>query len=143
MSQFQNLGITSRTALTPAVSQTIGAALEPLAGEGPQDRPVSISTLFGALARRKKLVTAVFCTMLAAVVVVTFIMGDKYESEFKVLVKQRGEPIASSAEGAGINRTADVTEEETNTEVVLLKSRDLLASVVNTYHLDAPGTEAW
>src|SRR5581483_5135816 len=113
MSQFQNLGITPRTALTPAVSQTIGTALEPFAAEAPQDRPVSLPTLFGALARRKKLVTAVFCTMFAAVIVATFVMGDKYESEFKVLVKQRGEPIASSAEGAGINRTADVTEEET------------------------------
>jgi uncharacterized protein involved in exopolysaccharide biosynthesis len=141
-SQLQNLGIAPRTALAP-LPPNLGSAVEPALGEPPPDHPVSLSNVFGALSRRRKLVAAVFCTMLAAVVAVTLLAGDKYESEFKVLVKQRTEPIASSAEGAGFTRTPEVTEEETNTEVVLLKSRDLLAKVVALHHLDAPGTKPW
>lgn len=143
MSQLQNLGLAPRTALAPALPPNLGSAMEPVLGELPPDHPVSLSNLFGAMSRRRKLVAAVFCTMLAAVVAVTFLAGDKYESEFKVLVKQPTEPIASSADGAGLTRTPEVTEEETNTEVVLLKSRDLLAKVVALHHLDAPGTEPW
>ena len=116
--------------------------MSPLAGELPPDRPVSLSTFFGALSRRRKLVIAVFCTMMAAVVAVTLVAGDKYESEFKVLVKQHLDALAS-ADGSGVNRTSDVTEEETNTEVELLKSRDLLAQVVALHHLDKPGTQPW
>jgi uncharacterized protein involved in exopolysaccharide biosynthesis len=142
MSQFQSLGIAPRTALSPAMSDPIGTALGPPVGEVPPDRPVSFSTFFGALSRRRKLVIAVFCTMLAAVVAVTLVAGDKYESEFKVLVRQHLDALAS-ADGSGANRTSDVTEEETNTEVELLKSRDLLAQVVALHHLDKPGTQPW
>ena len=124
------------------MSDPMGAALSPLVGELPPDRPVSFSNLFGALSRRRKLVAVVFCTMLAAVVAVTIVAGDKYESEFKVLVKQHLDALASP-DGSGLNRTADVTEEETNTEVELLKSRDLLAQVVALHHLDKPGTQPW
>ncbi len=117
--------------------------MEPVLGELPPDHPVSLSNLFGAMSRRRKLVAAVFCTMLAAVVAVTFLAGDKYSPNSKFSSNNACEPIASSADGAGLNRTPEVTEEETNTEVVLLKSRDLLAKVVALYHLDAPGTEPW
>jgi uncharacterized protein involved in exopolysaccharide biosynthesis len=141
MSQIQSLGIAPRNALAPAMSDARGTALEPLLGQMPPDRPVSLSSLFGAISRRRKLVLAVFGTMLAAVIAVTLLAGDKYQSEFKVLVKQRVEPLVS-ADGSGFNRLG-VTEEETNTEVELLKSRDLLAQVVAQYHLDVPGTQPW
>jgi uncharacterized protein involved in exopolysaccharide biosynthesis len=116
-------------------------ALGPFGGE-PPDRPLSLSTLFGALSRRRKLMAAVFFTMLAAVVAVVILVPENYESEFKVLVKQPMDPITST-DGAPFNRPVAVTEEDTNTEVVLLKSRDLLAKVVRLYHLDVPGTQPW
>jgi uncharacterized protein involved in exopolysaccharide biosynthesis len=130
MPQYQSLDIATRTALAPARSDTMGTSLSPLVGEAPSEQPVSLSNLLGALARRRKLVVAV-----------TIIAGDNYESEFKVLVKPSIDPMASS-DGAGFNRNS-ATEEETNTEVVLLKSRDLLAQVVALHHLDAPGPHRW
>lgn len=128
--------------MTAAMSQNMGTALEPMTGDLPPDRQATFDSLFGALSRRKKLVAAVFCTMATAVVAVTLLTGDKYESEFKVLVKQHLDAMAS-ADGSAYARPAEVTEEETNTEVVLLKSRDLLAQVVAMHHLDAPGTKPW
>jgi uncharacterized protein involved in exopolysaccharide biosynthesis len=142
MSQLQTLGAATRMALEPTTSQAMVPALNPFGGEDPPDRPVSLYTLLGVVSRRRKLIIASFFTMLAAVVVVTMAMGEKYQSEFKVLVKPRVDPIVST-EGGAINRMDAVTEEETNTEVVLLKSRDMLAKVVAVHHLDAPGTHPW
>jgi uncharacterized protein involved in exopolysaccharide biosynthesis len=129
-------------ALEPTTSQTMAPALNPFAGEDPPDRPVSLYTLLGVVSRRRKLIVGSFFTMLAAVVVVTLAMGERYQSEFKVLVKPRVDPIVST-DGGAINRLDAVTEEETNTEVVLLKSRDMLAKVVALHHLDAPGKHPW
>ena len=142
MSQLQTLGAATRMALEPTTSQAMAPALTPFAGEDPPDRPVSLYTLLGVVSRRRKLIVASFFTMLAAVIVVTMVMGERYQSEFKVLVKPRVDPIVST-DGGAINRMEAVTEEETNTEVVLLKSRDMLAKVVALHHLDAPGTRPW
>jgi uncharacterized protein involved in exopolysaccharide biosynthesis len=142
MSQLQTLGAATRMALEPTTPQTVAPALDPYVDESSSDRPLSLYSLLGVVSRRRKLMAIAFFTMLAAVVAVTLVVGDKYQSEFKVLVKPRIDPIVST-DGAAASRIEAVTEEETNTEVVLLKSRDLLAKVVALYHLDAPGTHPW
>jgi uncharacterized protein involved in exopolysaccharide biosynthesis len=142
MSQLQTLGAATRMALEPTTPQTMAPALDPYVDEGSSDRPLSLYSLLGVVSRRRKLMVAAFFTMLAAVVAVTLVVGENYQSEFKVLVKPRIDPIVST-DGAAATRIEAVTEEETNTEVVLLKSRDLLAKVVALYHLDAPGTHPW
>lgn len=98
------------------------------------------------LSRQWRRMAIVFLTMMAAVVAVTILAGNKYESEFKVLVN-RERPGATSSDPAAASRAvANVTEEEVNTEVALLKSRDLLSKVVSINGLDGPpknAVESW
>lgn len=134
MSQFETFGLVPRSAESSENNE--------LATSTELDRPVSLAGVMGPLSRKKKLVSVIFFTMMAAVVAVTVVAGDNYESEFKVLVKQRVDPMASADAPSGA-RAGNVTEEDINSEVALIRSRDLLASVVEVHHLDAPGTHPW
>ncbi len=71
--------------------------------------------------------------------VLTFVLlrPARYESEMKILVKrERADPVVTPGQSAQGQLWLGVTEEELNSEVELLKSRDLLAKVVAAAGLD-------
>jgi uncharacterized protein involved in exopolysaccharide biosynthesis len=66
----------------------------------------------------------------------------QYEAQMKILVqRQRSDAIVSASPSAPVQyNDTQVTEEELNSEVELLNSRDLLAKVVRSAHLEASRT---
>ena len=71
--------------------------------------------------------------------VLTFVLSRpaRYESEMKILVKrERADPVVTPGQSAQGQLWLGVTEEELNSEVELLKSRDLMAKVVAASGLD-------
>jgi uncharacterized protein involved in exopolysaccharide biosynthesis len=103
--------------------------------------------LAATLFRRPRLVAASFgFALLATMLFVVF--SARYESHFKVLLRRgRFDPIVSSQPPSAMDFTRpDITEEELNSEVELLRDEDLLKQVVkiaglipaNTSDLERP-----
>ncbi|MGO9402226.1 MAG: GumC family protein [Terriglobales bacterium] len=87
--------------------------------------------LAATLFRRPRLVAASFgFALLATMLLVVF--SARYESHFKVLLRRgRFDPVASSQPPSAMDFTRpDITEEELNSEVELLRDEDLLKQVV-------------
>src|SRR5260370_32895564 len=87
--------------------------------------------LAATLFRRPRLVAASFGLVLLATIFF-FVFSARYESHFKVLLRRgRVDPIVSSQPGTTVDFTRpDITEEELNSEVELLRDEDLLKQVV-------------
>ena len=67
--------------------------------------------------------------MIAAALVVFFVLPRKYQSDARFLVRSaRQELVIGPGASAAATPRGDVTEELLNTEVELLRSRDILAS---------------
>ncbi len=93
------------------------------------------------LFRRKWLILA---TLLTAAVVTAFVVSnttDKYESRMKLLVKNMRADVPVTA--ANDDRVADneVSESQINSEIELLKGRDLLEEVVKRVNLAEPAQD--
>jgi uncharacterized protein involved in exopolysaccharide biosynthesis len=92
---------------------------------------ISLRDGAAALFRRKWMVLLVFLTVVAGTILVTVILPDKYESRLKILVKKQRVDVAitpgatESSIGEG-----DVTENQINSEIELVTSKDLLTQVV-------------
>ncbi|MGD0468138.1 MAG: hypothetical protein ABSA54_07180 [Terriglobales bacterium] len=101
--------------------------------------------LAATLFRRPRLVAASFgLVLLATMLFVVF--SARYESHFKVLLRRgRFDPIVSSQPPSAMDFTRpDITEEELNSEVELLRDEDLLKQVVKMARLvpaDTPDLE--
>jgi len=100
--------------------------------------------LAATLFRRPRLVAASFGFVLLATMLVVF--SARYESHFKVLLRRgRFDPIVSSQPPSAMDFTRpDITEEELNSEVELLRDEDLLKQVVKMAGLvpaDTPDLE--
>jgi uncharacterized protein involved in exopolysaccharide biosynthesis len=97
--------------------------------------------LAATLFRRPRLVTASFgFVLLATILFAAF--SARYESHFKVLLRRgRFDPIVSSQPASAMDFTRpDITEEELNSEVELLRDEGLLKQVVNAAGLVPAGT---
>src|SRR6266849_3235427 len=97
--------------------------------------------LAATLFRRPRLVAASFGLVLLATIFF-FVFSARYESHFKVLLRRgRVDPIVSSQPASPVDfARPDITEEELNSEVELLRDEDLLKQVVNTAGLVPAGT---
>jgi uncharacterized protein involved in exopolysaccharide biosynthesis len=81
--------------------------------------------------RHQRLVVASFLLIASMAFVVLLLRPAQYEAQMKILVKrERVDPLVSSEESTQTPLSFGVTEEELNSEVELLKSRDLLTQVV-------------
>jgi uncharacterized protein involved in exopolysaccharide biosynthesis len=81
--------------------------------------------------RHRRLVVVSFIVILSLVCAFVLLRPAQYEAEMKILVKrERVDPLVTSEESAPRPLLFGVTEEELNSEVELLKSRDLLMQVV-------------
>ena len=105
---------------------SIEATATPNPSSGPTPREVA-ATLF----RHPRLVAASFgLVLLSTLLLVMF--SARYEAHFKVLLRRgRFDPVVSSQPASAMDFTRpDITEEELNSEVELLRDEDLLKQVV-------------
>ncbi len=101
--------------------------------------------LAATLFRRPRLVAATFGLVLGATMLFVF-LSARYESHFMVLLRRgRYDPVVSSQPASPMDFTRpDITEEELNSEVELLRDEDLLKGVVEMARLipaDTPNSE--
>ena len=93
-----------------------------------------------ALFRRKSLVLFTFLAVVIGAVIVRVLLPNRYESRMKILVKNQRVDIAITPEATtGTNTPTvenDVSENQINSEIELLTSKDLLTEVVTSTGLD-------
>jgi uncharacterized protein involved in exopolysaccharide biosynthesis len=106
-------------------------------------RSPTMRDLLAIAFRHGRLLVLSFLGMLSGAILVAVLQPNRYEAGMKILVKPgRVDPVATP--GAALPQfAAAVTEEELNSEVELLKSKDLLAKVVRTCDLQNRGDSAW
>jgi uncharacterized protein involved in exopolysaccharide biosynthesis len=105
--------IPARTAIVPSHNFSVRAAME-------------------ALFRYRLLFTAVAATVFAAAVLVTFLTPKQYASEAKFLVQNARENVVLSPERtAAPNASSIVSEEQVNSEIEILRSRDVIEPVAD------------
>ena len=98
---------------------------------GVAEKQFSLLDMVEAWYRHKRVFFRVVLAVLALTVLVTIITPQSYESQMKILVQNARpiDPISPDRTERIIN-SGEVTEEQTNSEVELISSRDLLESVV-------------
>jgi uncharacterized protein involved in exopolysaccharide biosynthesis len=96
--------------------------------------------------RHRRLATLVFWGVLAGAIGGGLLMPRKYEAEMKILVnRDRVDSVVTPDPDAPMPAAPStvVTEEDLNSEVELLKSRDLLEQVVVACKLEAAAPKGW
>jgi uncharacterized protein involved in exopolysaccharide biosynthesis len=95
---------------------------------------ISLRDGAGALFRRKGLVIFIFAAVVLGTAVVTFLLPNKYDSRIKILVKNQRVDVAITPEqtagGPASAVVNEVSENQINSEIELLTSKDLLTQVV-------------
>lgn len=107
------------------------------------EKQFSLVDLLEAWYRHKRLFFRIALIVLALTVLVTMITPQTYESQMKILVQNsRQNSLISAERSERVMGNTEVTEEQTNSEVELIGSRDLLESVVKkvnpTRAVDSP-----
>jgi uncharacterized protein involved in exopolysaccharide biosynthesis len=99
--------------------------------------PSILEHCLGLIRRRWQLALAVWVTVMAAAVVVLWMLPRQFQSTARFLVKNaRQELLVGPRESTATVYTDTVPEEVMNTELELLRSRDVIAEVVRKLHLD-------
>ena len=94
--------------------------------------------------RQRRLLVVCFCAVLLGAIIVALLQHDRYSSEMKIMVKrERVDPVVTPEATSQPQFAPEVTEEELNSEVELLKTRDLLEKVVRECGLQDQGVSAW
>src|SRR5579862_3485351 len=96
--------------------------------------------------RQKRLATIIFLGIFGGAITCALLLPPRYEAEMKILVNQeRVDPVITSdtdiEQRAAVNSA--VSEEDLNSEVELLKSRDLLEQVVLASGLESQSQSRW
>src|SRR5207244_1248696 len=91
---------------------------------------LTLRDLLYPLVRYRLAALLAFGSVLGATLIAFAILKPEYEATMKVLVKrERMDPVMSPTANAPSQAAPDVTEDELNSEVELMKSRDLLGDV--------------
>ena len=101
---------------------------------------ISMRDLFAPLFRRRRMLALVFIAVLVGLLLLAAIIGPQYTSRMAILVnRERLDPLVTTESTSQMITTSNpVTEQEINSEVELLKSRDVLQQVVLANGLDKP-----
>jgi uncharacterized protein involved in exopolysaccharide biosynthesis len=92
---------------------------------------VTLRDVVAPLFRHRRLVVVSFLGIFLGAIVAAFLLPKQYQAEMKILVKrERVDPVLTSDKTTIIDSRSEVTEEQVQSEVELLRSRDLLESVV-------------
>ncbi len=109
----------------------------------PARRPVSARDVLQMAFRHQRLIAVAFPAILAAILVPVLLWPWPYRAEMKILVKQdRVDPLVSSEVSQRTMEARGVSEQDLNSEVELIKSRDLLERVVVSTGLHL-GSGSW
>lgn len=96
--------------------------------------------------RRRRMTTLIFVGIFFGAILAVLLLPKKYEAEMKLLMnKDRIDAIVTpnADSPVGTQPSLGITEEDINSEVELLKGRDLLEKVVITCGLDAAPESKW
>ena len=107
----------------------------------PVARAITFRDALMPLFRQKRLASFVFVGILLGSLAGALFMPRKYEAEMTILVnRDRVDAVVTPDRDAPVSAASDavVTEEDLNSEVELLKSRDLLEQVVLACRLEPP-----
>jgi len=102
--------------------------------------------LAGAVFRHKALALNAFLGVLLGAILAALLLPEQYEARMKILVKrERVDPVVTPQANATpqISNTEAANEEDLNSEVELMTSRDLLEKVVKTCGLAARTHHFW
>jgi uncharacterized protein involved in exopolysaccharide biosynthesis len=107
-------------------------------GEGSFD--LSLRDMVTPFFRRKRILVVSFLSWFGAVILLGALLGPSYTSRMSILVnRERLEPLVTPESTAQMPMpSTPITEEEINSEVELLSSRDVLEKVVIANGLDRP-----
>lgn len=99
---------------------------------GPGTESLALRDVLAIVSRHRMLISLSFLSVLTGAILVAVLQPNLYDSAMKILVKRdRINTVVTSEATAAIPQVApEVTEEELNSEVTLLKSRDLLEQIV-------------
>src|SRR5438309_1213050 len=99
------------------------------------NNPISLRDGATAIFRRRALVLFTFFAVVTGTILVTLLLPNRYDSRMKILVKNQRVDVAITAEATnGLNAPTvdnEVSENQINSEIELLTSKDLLMQVVN------------
>jgi len=105
-------------------------------GANGTERLPTLRDITTPLFRHPKLVLLTFLALLLGTVLGIILLPKDYQAKMKILVKrERVDAAVSPGRDAVMSNPGGVTEEELNSEVELLKSRDLLEKVVVSCNL--------
>jgi len=97
--------------------------------------PISLRDGAAAIFRRRALILFTFLAVVTGTILVTLLLPNRYDSRMKILVKNQRVDVAITAEATnGLNAPTvdnEVSENQINSEIELLTSKDLLMQVVN------------
>jgi uncharacterized protein involved in exopolysaccharide biosynthesis len=101
------------------------------------DRLPSLRDVATPLFRHQRLMVLTFAILVAGTFLAVLLVPREYEAKMKLLVRrQRVDTAVTPGRDAAVATPGEVTEDELNSEVELLKSRDLLEKVVVANGLD-------
>lgn len=96
-----------------------------------------MKAIVAALFRAKRLIAASFVCIFAILLAVMAVMPSKYEARMSFLVRnERADPLISAGPHQTPLLQAEISEEQINSEVELLGSKELLSQVVRDCKLD-------
>lgn len=94
--------------------------------------------------RQRRLALLSFLGISLGVALYVLVRPQRYESQIKILLnRERVEPVVSADPNATSRTGLGITEQELNSELELLKSRDVLEKVVVACKLDQPTRVTW
>jgi uncharacterized protein involved in exopolysaccharide biosynthesis len=101
---------------------------------------LSLRDVVAPVFRHRRLVAVSFLGIFLGSIIATLVLPKQYEAEMKILVKrERVDPSLTSGRTTVIEPRSDVSEEQVQSEVELLQSRDLLENVVKGCRLVQAG----
>ena len=104
---------------------------------------LSLRDLIAPLFRHKRLAVFVFFGILLGSAAAALLLPKQYQSELKILVKrERIDPTVAPDRTTVVESHSEVTEEQVQSEVELLQSRDLLEEVVKECRLVQVGDKS-
>jgi uncharacterized protein involved in exopolysaccharide biosynthesis len=105
----------------------------------------TLRDLVSPLFRHRRLATFCFLGFLVCSIAAAVLLSRKYESKMEILVnRERLDPVVTTESTTQLPQMApQVTEEEINSEVELLQSRDVLEKVVLTCGLQNASSDSW
>jgi uncharacterized protein involved in exopolysaccharide biosynthesis len=108
--------------------------------------PITLRDVAAPVFRQRRLASLIFIGILAGAAVSALFVSRKYEAEMKILVnRERADAVVTPNpnEANTLAAMPEVSEVDINSEVELLKSRDLLESVVLACGLESSTDSLW